>query len=426
MRRPRHRAVTVVVALLPLSYVPHEIVRTDIRFTFLTAALVVALGIRYRVTAGPLRGVEVLAVALATWAVSRLLLIAPLDGAPVDLAAAQRVIVAVGCGLVVLRIAARPELRPAVVRGLGAALAVMLAAEAYQLAVGLPALLSLGYEAPDFNYNTAEGSYRPFGTLESPVVFGIHLAMVGLAVVLAARGRAAVVAGVAGSAGLVLTQTRSAWLAVLVALAVALLLQPRAVRGTKLLVLVPVTWALSLVGLLRPDLIAAVTGRLGTITDTSDTSSSVRLDLWQGTVAAAARRPVEGYGPAEFGLAMRPFVGSLAEFGHPHDTYLQIVYLYGTVGLVLFVALLGAMLVLGAGDPGATADARRYRIAGVAAIVAYAVGSLFESTWVSFNIIVTLFLMAGLAVPVPTAAPRDPGPHRSAPGTGSAGARPPA
>ncbi|MGD9526568.1 O-antigen ligase family protein [Pseudonocardia sp.] len=388
-----HWPLSLTIALLPFTYVPHEIVRIDLKVSYVQLAMVVTAGLLYGAFRGRLRALEVVAILLGAWALSRLLLISYLDTGVPEVGKALREGSILVTALVHYRLASRPELRPAVLRGLVAALCLMLTMEAYQLTVGLDTLLALGYESPDFNYNTADGGYRPFGTMQSPVVFGTYLAMVGLVVTLGTRRWVAAAAFVATSVGIALTQTRSALIAFAVGLGVALLMQPKPARGGKLLLAVPVLWATALAAVLRPELFSSLFARLGSVTDTTDTSGAVRLDLWAGTLRAAAGRPVDGYGATEFALTMQRYVGALSEYGHPHNTYLQVLYLYGVVGMALFIAVI--VLALHPGHAGLPAD--RVRIAAVAAVLAYAIGAFFEATWTSFNMIATLFIVAGLS-----------------------------
>jgi O-antigen ligase len=407
--------ITFVVAVLPFSYVPHEITRIDVRLSFVVSALALVAGFRYKVFSGRPSGVELLAALLGFWAIARLVVIAPLDVGTIEMPNPMREFTTVGAGILLFRLAADPDLRPGIIRGLRIALGLMLAVEAYQLLVGLPALLAFGYESPQFNYNTAAGSYRPFGTFLSPVIFGTYLAMVGLAVILTARRWGAVLAAVATVAGLALTQTRSAWIGFGVGVVVAFLLQPRATRSTKILVLVPAAWLVGLAALISPALLLPFLTRLDSVSDTSDTSNSIRLQLWQGVLDVAGSRPVDGLGPADFETELWPYVGKLAEFGHPHNTYLQLLYLYGGVGVLLFVAVLVTMVVRRSRGGGSA-----YRTAATAAVVTYAVGAFFESTWTSFNTIVTLFLLAGLGAEARRPSPQVhmPRPGEMEPGSG--------
>jgi O-Antigen ligase len=74
------------------------------------------------------------------------------------------------------------------------------------------------------------------------------------------------------------------------------------------------------------------------------TSSSGRTEAWRGALKQAADRPLFGYG---FGTEESVFVDRYVGFNSnvPENSYVGLALELGTVGLVLFLALAGALLV---------------------------------------------------------------------------------
>lgn len=398
---PRHGLLLATIGLLPFAYVPHEIVRSGPSLTYVVFGLVLLLGIKYRALAGPVGPVDLAVWALTAFTAVRLLVISPIDGDGVPAGMLGRELGAILSGLILFRMARRAELRPVMVRGLQVALAVMLAIEVYQLLAGLPRLISLGYDE-GFYYFTRAGDYRPFGAFRSPTVFGAYLAMVGIFVLLSARRRAAPWILVAVGTGLVLTQTRSAWLGFSLALVVVFLGESSHRRSRAILAALPLAWVGTLLTLLHPQTLGSVWARAASISDLSFYSNASRITLWDGVVRAVEHGGwVAGLGSRSFVDMLFPRIGPVAFLGHPHSNYIQELFRYGVVGLALFVALLVALLVeLRRGGEGGRGPLYG---AGLAALVVFAVDSIFDNSLSSLNFLLTLFLLVGLGTAALTA-----------------------
>lgn len=394
----------LAVCLLPFAAVPRELYPTGVSLAPIVFALFAVCALRHRpFNGGRLTGVEVVAILLAIWVGARLLVLAPLGGEQVAWGLLLREVGALWVGVVAFHLARRPALQLTILRGIGVAVAIMLAHETYQILVGIDSLMGFGYTTENgYHYATFTGEYRPFGTFSGPTTFGSFLAMLGIFYGLASRRTWVLVLVLAG---VLATETRAAWLGAGLGLVVVALLSAR-VRH-RLVTLVPL---LALIGvatlLVIPRPFDSFADRLTSIADQGDTSRVTRLDLWGGVLDAVAEHSLlSGLGDSDWLLAMYPHVGSLAYLGHAHSNVMQEVYRYGLVGAALFVALVVALLR----QPW---RGRRiglpYSAAAIAAVMVFAVDSLFNNSLSSLNVTVAVFLLAGMGS-TPSSRDGDPG-----------------
>lgn len=392
IRRP---LVVVTTALLPFTFLPHELGLKDFPIATLSLALVLIVMFRYHAFQGHWSGPEMSLWWLAA-AVTIRQLLSPLEGSAVlwDLIFTQ--VGGILAAIILFRLGRRPELRPSFILGLRFALALMLLFEGYQLIVGLPALEGAGYVYPDFPYYTATGTYRPFGTFRTPVTFGAYLAMVGIAVTLTTKGLPKYLFLLATIGGLAATETRSAWIAFALAGGIVLLSTAGVVRRRSVLALIVGGYALLVVSLVNPGLFEPMWSRLATVSDPTYSSNSTRIILWGYAIRAGITRPIEGFGGAGFTSVLPP---SLAQtFSHPHNNYLQIFFAYGLMGLIPFLVFLITVAYALRKRNFTTAD-MSVRMVGIAVLTTFAVTSLFESMWSTFSVFVTLGLLLGLGMP---------------------------
>ncbi len=183
---------------------------------------------------------------------------------------------------------------------------------------------------------------------------------------------------VAINAALVGSLTRSAWIAVAVALTLALgLRSPRA-----LLALVP---AAALFVLLAP---VSVVGRLRSIGDLSDPSNYDRLCMTEAALEMVAERPLTGIGPDMAAVRYpiyRPPSAPRYDVPHLHDTFLQLAAERGLPGLAAYLAMTALALLAAwrlyrreGGRDGPRAD---LHLGVVLALVAFNLAGLFENNW---------------------------------------------
>jgi len=199
------------------------------------------------------------------------------------------------------------------------------------------------------------GAGRAFATMGNPVFLGGYLVLVGpLAVVTAladedVRFRAVGIAATVMVPGaLVATSTRSAWLAALVQLVIALAI----VRPWRLQV--PLRgWLAAAGGAFAALLVAvasaagpgAVVDRVGTALAAAG-SGGERLLIWRSLLAAVAEKPVVGWGPDRVGIAfeahrLAEHAERFAAFSadNAHMWPLELAVTTGIVGAVLALAV---------------------------------------------------------------------------------------
>ncbi|MCL2794435.1 MAG: hypothetical protein FWD85_03905 [Microbacteriaceae bacterium] len=214
MRNERHFWLTIAVAALPFTYIPHEIMRSGPNIAPLSLGFAILLGFRYRIWKQKLASLEVVSILFGLWIGLRLTVLAVLAHETVSWWQAASDISPLIAGCAIFRIASRTELRGPIVRGLFAALIFLIGFEVYQILAGVGRLQSLGYLAPLFNYYTQSGAMRPFSTLLSPTVFAAYLATLAPVVIVTAKTRLRVLlTTIAVVIGLAATSTRAAWIA---------------------------------------------------------------------------------------------------------------------------------------------------------------------------------------------------------------------
>lgn len=139
-----------------------------------------------------------------------------------------------------------------------------------------------------------------------------------------------------GAAALGMTYSRASWIGIACAMAVAVFLwRPR---------LIPLFLAGCVLAV--PLLPQSILNRILTITNTSDSSTSSRIPLYEAAVGVIAQSPVTGAGLGT--AAVQQFIKenqlyhARAPFVHAHNIYLQVWIEMGLFGIVSFV---GAMLL---------------------------------------------------------------------------------
>lgn len=390
----RHRLLFAVILVLPFSYIPHELGVQGVGITPLVAVLVLILGVRYRVFSERATSVDVAALLFALWVILRVALLGPLAGQDVQWPGLISDLGALLAGIVLFRIARRDDLKPVLRRALKTSLVILLTITVYQLAVGLPRLQALGY-TDGFYYYTFAGEYRPFGPFLSPTVFGAYLAMIGIAVTMMHRGASMVGWFAATTAGLIATDTRAAWVAAVAAIVYVFLHQSAGVRARIMPWIFPGIFVGVIALLLNSSAISRIVDRFSGLFDDSNSSRSVRLALWDGVLRVMPESPLIGFGQESFAEVLHPVIGDAASYGHAHENYLQVLFMYGAIGLVLLGALLLSMFRTVRTHMRDARDSY-FAHAGVAAVVVFVVDGFFETTWTSFSVVATLFLLAGL------------------------------
>lgn len=178
---------------------------------------------------------------------------------------------------------------------------------------------------------------------------------------------------------LVLTYSRGAWLSVLAVIFTFGLLKNRKILW--LLALVPVAMVVGH---------EVVMDRLLSIMNPTDTSATLRIALWESTIAMIADKPLLGIGWGAYGLVYPEYDFFVQDAGtkifHAHNMYLHIAAEIGIPGLLVFLAILWGHAHRALNLAISTSDrwAAGLMLGALAAIVGIAVGGFTD--YVLFNI----------------------------------------
>lgn len=196
-------------------------------------------------------------------------------------------------------------------------------------------------------------------------------------------------------AGVVVTQTRAAWLGLAVALAAAGVLGVWQARGAPVVnvsrLLVAVMIGAVVVAVLVGRFAKPLEERLrsesevmsqlarGTVEELPDTNIGIRVKLWRESADWIAKRPLTGWGyeiRARF-INDNPDISDKARVGHVHNSYLEILLIYGLIGMALFGGLIAYIT---------TRVWRHWRAGGIPNDVA-----LFGFCFLAFWLVVNMF-----------------------------------
>lgn len=393
---PRYWLLALTIGLLPLSYVPLEL--TDGRRLDVTEAvflLVIVSAVRYDAIRRFGGAADIVLCGLVGYVGIRLTVLSALEGSGIDLMNAFSVVGTIASAIVLFRLGQVEAARITIKRSLQVLLVVLALWAVYQQVAGLEWLRDHGYRE-GFYFATEGGRYRPFGPFLAPTVFGGFLSVLGSAVILMAkRIWSMAVWTLLTIVPIVLTETRAAWIAFAVALGVGAFLRFRPRIRTLVMMVTGVAAVLALACVVMPNLAFRLFGRFLTLFDPSYTSNSSRIELWTSTIEAMPESPWIGFGARTFYEVMLPRIGDFyASYGHPHSTWMAVLFTLGLIGLIGFViavALAARGAVLHAQFlPGQLGGA-----AASAALTAFAVEGLVATTWGSFAFISLTFLVAG-------------------------------
>lgn len=143
---------------------------------------------------------------------------------------------------------------------------------------------------------------------------------------------------VAGGVAILLTGSRGALLATIVALSVVPWTMSQVRRGVRIAAVVCMFGA----GILAVRFVPAeLFKRLSTTTsEISEGTMNERLEIWKAGLTAVPARPLQGYGPAGWQMALSHRLGIKG----PHNTYLAILVDEGLIGLALYLAIFALIL----------------------------------------------------------------------------------
>lgn len=237
------------------------------------------------------------------------------------------------------------------------------------------------------------------------------------------RGRqiAAIAAAIMCGAGLLLTQERSAWIAVSIGLLVWFFLSNRSARhadrnwrATLAVAAFGLLVAVAFLAITNVD--AIVSNRAQDISKAAhgqDSSFAWRVQKWRGTAAMIARRPLVGWGPGQFVLHQLAYtrLGSppadVRQNGASFDDmayneYLQTAAELGLPGLALYLLLLVSFFSKGSRALARLPEGlRRTTLLGcMAGVSAQMVDAMANGSWRYSECSVFLWLVLGLGIAV--------------------------
>lgn len=286
------------------------------------------------------------------------------------------------------------------------------------LAVGLiVAVLSLGHASALHAVAGAQRvDNRLRGTFTEPNQFGGFSAIVlvvAVGVALGARSRrerwwAIGVAAIDGAA-MMLALSRGAWIGVMLAGLVLLVLVPRARRALAVTI-VALAAAVPLLGLLTPDLpqVTVVKQRVSTLHLPASTPYDSRPAIWREALREIGTSPLLGQGPGQFPIVSRQAESSAATVyaDHAHNVLLTTAAEVGIPAALAVVGFTLTMLVVVvravrrlAGTPDAAV------VAGLGASLAVVVGQgIVDFTLRNADIFLLLSVLVGVTLAAARAA----------------------
>ena len=244
-----------------------------------------------------------------------------------------------------------------------------------------------------------EFNMRVFSTFGNPNVLGMYFLLViplnfaGLIISKTNRGRLYFLgAGGLMCLCLVLTYSRGAYLGLLIAAAIFLVLLDRRF-------IVPGILAVILIFLAMP---GAILERFFSIGDLGDTSTSYRVFIWLGTISMLRDYWFSGVGPGEAAWAQvyPAYAFSQIIAPHSHNLFLQIMVDAGAPGLAVFLGALYQYFkaTFAALRRKVQGEQRVLVIAGIASVAGFLVQGMTDYTF--YNYRVMLFFWGVLAIGV--------------------------
>lgn len=206
-------------------------------------------------------------------------------------------------------------------------------------------------------------------------------------------------------AAVMATQTRGAWLAAALVLAVMVVAALRQrVQAKRTVGLLVGSVSLGLLALMVADGQAAA-ARITSVLAGGDSGVSARLEIWGRALLALRRSPLLGTGPDSFLRAIEPFAYDLPYWPNDaHNYFIQIAVTIGVIAAVALSAFFAAVLVLSAARA-LPRDGGEGRLA-LSAAWASAAGYLAHLMFGLSHVGSTVLLFVSLGVLLATVSPR--------------------
>lgn len=193
---------------------------------------------------------------------------------------------------------------------------------------------------------------------------------------------------------LIYTWSRGAWVGVLLALAVYLLIRDR--RWIVLCVLM-----LCIMPFVLPE---SILNRIMSIGNSGDSSTAYRISVWIASLRVAVRYWMlgAGYGSDAFSIGYKMFALPGADFAlHSHNFYIQLVTDIGIAGLIAFLLIL--FNALGSSTTLKNKEIKTITLSGVGVVIGYMFQGIAESLWYNMRMslmfwILMAFIISGVKI----------------------------
>jgi O-antigen ligase len=197
-------------------------------------------------------------------------------------------------------------------------------------------------------------------------------------------------AAVFSYAALVLTQTRSSWLAMAVSGIVFIAILRKRLVPVYLMVLVAIVF-------LAPE---PYRDRISSIWDPDFRTNVQRIEMIEGGLSIFREHPVIGTGPVDLGEIYSSHMppGAVYVHGHMHNIFLQVAVTLGAVGLAVFIWLLVSMFVILVRNLSLDLPppARGLMAGSLGAMAGFIVNGLFEWNFGDAEVLTVMLIIVGL------------------------------
>lgn len=239
--------------------------------------------------------------------------------------------------------------------------------------------------------------FRVYSTFENPNVYGEYLLLAipiiaGLMILSTKKFTKISAFFITGilTTTLFLTYSRGCYLGL--ALCVFLLIWFFDTR----LILIPILGTIPLMYLLPQ----SITSRLLSITNLSDSSTSYRIKIWEGTLNVIEKFGITGVGPGTeaFNTAYSQYALDGITAQHSHNLFLQIIAEAGIFAFIIFIAILFCYMRNGISTIRKTTNLKNkfFMSVFISALLGFIVQSIFDYTWYNYRVFMIFWIFLAL------------------------------